>query len=489
MGCCNQKCGIFALFSVGSVLVVLGLLLSLFWGSLYNRVLSDQLVLANNSRSYELWKETPIPMYLSIYLFNWTNADEVLEKKWAVKPELQECGPYVFSEHHVRVNLVWNDNGTITYQQKRIWHFIPELSTGTLRDNITNLNPIVAVVANKIKDMNYVAKKLANLALKGLERSIITTRTVDELLFTGYEDKILNIISKLKIKGLNVPFSKFGWFYSRNESESYDGNFTMYTGKTGIDLVGVMDLWNGRPYTDDYNGYCALVNGTSGELWPPVKNYQQVSIFSPDICSSIPIEYKDTEVVHGVTGKRFIGTDFAFDNGTKYPGQACFHGEKVVPSGTRDISKCRFGAPAFVSYPHFYLADPSYVEAVKGMHPNKTDHEMSMSLEPSTGLPLHAQAQLQISLFIDSIPSMSMFENIKPTYIPMLWFRQTALLTEEYASMVRVMIVLSSVGEYIGWSLVGVGVLCAIIGTIVLCRKDWKDRELEHLLEEEEPEQ
>lgn len=105
----------------------------------------QELILTNHSRSYELWKETPIPMYLSLYLFNWTNSGEVLQSKWAVKPELHECGPYVFSEHHIRVNLTWNDNGTVTYQQKRIWHFIPELSNGSLSDEITNVNPVVAV--------------------------------------------------------------------------------------------------------------------------------------------------------------------------------------------------------------------------------------------------------------------------------------------------------------------------------------------------------
>lgn len=78
-------------------------------------------------------------------MFNWTNADEVL-KNWTTKPIFQECGPYVFSEHHIRVNLTWNETeNTVTYYQKRIWQFQSDLSTGTLQDNITNLNVIAAV--------------------------------------------------------------------------------------------------------------------------------------------------------------------------------------------------------------------------------------------------------------------------------------------------------------------------------------------------------
>lgn len=92
-----------------------------------------------------MWKETPIPMYLSVYMFNWTNPDEVLKSDWKIKPILEQHGPYVFYEHHIRVNMTWNDNDTITYQQKRIWHFLPEKSNGTLSDKITNLNAIAAV--------------------------------------------------------------------------------------------------------------------------------------------------------------------------------------------------------------------------------------------------------------------------------------------------------------------------------------------------------
>lgn len=70
------------------------------------------------------------------------------------------------------------------------------------------------------------------------------------------------------------------------------------------------------------------------------------------------------------------------------------------------IVNFRFGAPLFVSYPHFYLADPVYVNAVTGIHPNKTKHEMYIALEPSSGIPLDARAQLQINLFVEPIESM-----------------------------------------------------------------------------------
>ena len=92
-----------------------------------------------------MWKETPIPMYMNVYFFNWTNAEQVL-RDWSVKPVFEQCGPYVFYEHHVRVNVTWDDDdGTVTYRQRRLWRYLPEMSNGTLRDNITSINVIASV--------------------------------------------------------------------------------------------------------------------------------------------------------------------------------------------------------------------------------------------------------------------------------------------------------------------------------------------------------
>lgn len=76
-------------------------------------------------------------------MFNWTNSEELHNPD--VKPLLVECGPYVFQEKHTRSNVTWNENGTVTYNQIRTWQFVPELSNGTLEDEITTLNVISSV--------------------------------------------------------------------------------------------------------------------------------------------------------------------------------------------------------------------------------------------------------------------------------------------------------------------------------------------------------
>lgn len=83
-------------------------------------------------------------MYMNFTLFNWTNPQDVHNHD--IKPVFSELGPYVFLEQHSRNAIVWNDeNSTVSFNQTRRWHFMPELSGGRLDDQITNLNVISAV--------------------------------------------------------------------------------------------------------------------------------------------------------------------------------------------------------------------------------------------------------------------------------------------------------------------------------------------------------
>lgn len=46
-----------------------------------------------SSLSFAMWKEIPVPFYLSVYFFNVLNPEEILQGQM---PSLQERGPYVY---------------------------------------------------------------------------------------------------------------------------------------------------------------------------------------------------------------------------------------------------------------------------------------------------------------------------------------------------------------------------------------------------------
>jgi len=63
----------------------------------------------------------------------------------------------------------------------------------------------------------------------------------------------------------------------------------------------------------------------------------------------------------------------------------CYCNGECTPSGLINITTCRYGAPVFISLPHFYKADPTVLAAVDGLRPNDKDHSFSITLEPVSG--------------------------------------------------------------------------------------------------------
>ncbi|XP_076672341.1 protein croquemort isoform X2 [Andrena cerasifolii] len=468
------------IFAVGLVLTIVGLVVGILWPSLYKNILNKELTLTQTSTNYDLWKQTPIPMYLKLYMFNLSNPEALTTPNSTVKPKFVEMGPYVFKEVDYKVQQTWNDNGTITFQRKRVWHFDESLSAGSLSDSVTNINPVTASVAYTLRYKQPILRDIANRVMKSIGQKLVITKTVNELLFEGYNDTMLLIARKLKLT--QIPMNKFAWFYGRNGSASYDGTFNMLTGATNRLDLGIVKQWNYQDRVSYYPGECGVVKGTNGDLWPPLPDNDTVSFFVSDICTSMQAVYNGTMEHEGLAGVRYVNDDYIFDNGTKVPSRSCYCEGDCVPSGALNISSCKWGAPAFISLPHFYTADPSYRANIDGMDPNRTKHELSIALEPKTGVPLRVHAQLQLNLLLQPDESMTMFKHIKKTFVPMLWFTQEATLTSDYASTVKMIMIAESLGGVTSFGVCGIGVLIIFIGIFVLLREKFRGEETQTLL-------
>ncbi|XP_012526163.1 protein croquemort isoform X1 [Monomorium pharaonis] len=461
---------------VGLVIMVLGIIVGSLWATtIYDLIFVKILTLTKTSFTFDLWVKTPIPMYFKFYMFNWTNPDQFYASS-NVKPHFQEMGPYVFREVDTKLNLIWNNNGTVTFLRKKEWFFEESLSNGSLTDEITNLNPIVATIAHTLKYKPPFVRKLVDEVMVSLGEKLVLTKNVKTLIFDGYNDTLLNIALKMKVT--KIPYSKFAWFYARNGSDTYDGTFNIFTGADDLYNMGMMSEWNFSNRTDKYDGSCGKIRGSLGDFWPPLKNNKTLSIFLPDICTSLDLQYENTTEVQDITGNKYIANKYMLDNGKSVPSRKCYcPNGNCGPSGTLNISSCKYDAPAFVSMPHFYLADPSYRENITGMSPDENKHSLMLILEPTTGVPLAVKAQVQLNLLLEPVKDTSMFENIKKTYIPMLWFTQEANLTAEYAKKVQLFLILKSLGTVTFFGIGGIGVLIVFIAVFVYIRQRWQGEE------------
>ncbi|XP_046739504.1 protein croquemort-like isoform X3 [Diprion similis] len=468
-----SKTTIIILYVVGALLLIGGIAVGLSWMRIFNHILLKELILTPTSTSYDMWKETPIPMYLKLHLYNWTNTQEFTNNA-TTKPHFVEMGPYVFREQHIKVNQTWNDNGTITFQQRRIWHFDESMSNGSLDDQITNLNVIGVTVGHTVRDEILAVRLAVNVMLGRFSERLFVTKTARELLFDGYSSEFLDFVHSLDIPGVNIPFEKFGWFYGRNLSDTYDGVFNMHTGVENVYNLGVLENWNYRNKTDFWSGECSSIRGTTGELWPPVDRDESIEIFAPDICTSLVLSRANNTEMLNVEGHKYITDRATFDNGTTVPSRACYCiKEPCQPSGMLDVSECRFGAPAYVSLPHFYQADDYYINAVTGLEPGEGKYNFEMVLEPTTGIPLNVKAQMQINILVEPVNGIQLLTGIPAeTYIPMLWFSQEAQLSEELASQMETLLMLPMLG-HVGFTVIGaIGLVLIVIGiSLCVCRR------------------
>ncbi|XP_069695590.1 protein croquemort-like isoform X2 [Periplaneta americana] len=460
---------------IGVLLILIGITLSVTWNGILEYLLNKELRLAPTSKSFTLWQETPVPITLEFYFFNWTNPENLLEENY--KANLVEVGPYIFQEFHEKVNITWNENHTISYKQIKRWYFDEEKSNGTLKDNITTLN-VVALSATSVSRYRsaFVLVPLSG-ALRMTGQKIWITKMTGELLFEGYSDPILTMAVKMPhLAQAKIPADKFGWFYQRNGSADYEGMYNMETGAEDISRVGQLQQWNYDNRTDFYEAECGLVNGSAGELFPPGQTRDKpVQMFSSDLCRSISFEYSEDTEVEGIPGYRFVLGKRLVDNGTLDGDNWCNCGGQCVPQGVLNVSSCRHGAPAFVSYPHFLDADPYYTRLLNGVMPDASKHRFYLTLEPTTGIPLDVAARLQINLLLQPSSHIAMYNDVPTIFFPMMWFEERATITPELAASIKLLLMLPVVGLYCALGLILVGVVIIVFSFLpkIMRRNRW----------------
>jgi len=458
-------------------LIGIGVSLLALNSTIFSGIIKSQLVLSSKSGSFPMWQDED--MIAKMYVFHVKNPAAVLN---GAKPELEERGPYVFKEHHHKTNMIWNKNGTVTYQQVRSWQFVPELTNGTLEDEVTIANSIAATVASIVK--KEVARFWypgVSMALAAIKEKLFVTKTVGEIIFDGYEDPLLDDISVITKFGIKIPglMDKFGFFYGRNNSVWQDGVFNMFTGSTTPARMGQVFSWN---YSQSvfFPKDCGKVQGSAGEFYPPNVPKTSISMYSNDMCRSLKLKFQRDAYPHGIHTHEFAGDASLFANGTDNPENKCFNPDAShLPSGTFNVSLCRFNAPVFISFPHFYLADPYYASRIKsGLNPDKSKHETYFRIEPRAGVPIDVVARFQINLLLEPVPNINLFSGLSETFIPVMWFENSAGVPPNLVFEMKLLSLLPDILAGTGWVMVGVSIAVIIILSMM---KVFKQRKMEDM--------
>lgn len=465
-------------------LIGIGVSLLALNSTIFDGIVKSQLVLSPTSGSFPMWQDLPEPMLAKMYVFHVKNPAMVLN---GAKPELEERGPYVFTEQHHKTNLVWNRNGTVTYQQVRTWHFVPELTNGTLEDKVTIANSIAATIGSMVKDQVPAGPLRwgVSMALAAIKEKLFVDKTVGEIIFDGYDDPFLEDTKILTKFGIKIPglTDKFGFFYARNNSVWQDGVFNMFTGSTTPARMGKVFSWNYNQ-SNFFPGSCGKVHGGAGEFYPPSVPKTHIEMYSNDLCRSLKFNYKGDVYPHGIHTQEFKGDHDLFANGTDNPENSCFNPDGVdLPSGLYNVSLCRFNAPVFISFPHFYLADPYYGSRIKsGINPDKAKHETYFRIEPRAGIPIDVAARFQINLLLEPVPQVTLFSGLTKTYIPVMWFENVAGVPANLQFQMKMLSLVPDIIAGMGWAMVGVSISVIIIFSMLHLFKPRKTDDMSPIL-------
>ncbi|XP_051887705.1 scavenger receptor class B member 1 isoform X8 [Pristis pectinata] len=133
-----------ALTVAGLLLVLAGIVLLLVTPVIQRRqVKANVQIDPASGLAYKMWRDVPVPFYMSLYFFEVKNPQEILRGE---KPVLAQRGPYTYREYRQKSNITFHNNYTVSYREYRRYYFYPDGSAGNESD--------VLVLPNMLALMN-----------------------------------------------------------------------------------------------------------------------------------------------------------------------------------------------------------------------------------------------------------------------------------------------------------------------------------------------
>lgn len=426
-------------------------------------IILKNLRLMNGSISYHYWQKPGIIRLTKIYIFNVTNPEGFLNN--GEKPRLLEVGPFVYRENMEKVNIKFHENGTVTYQHNKILHFVPELSVD--KDiKVTVPNIPLLTLSTQSNSLHRFLQMPLSLALRFMGLKPFVTITAGELIF-GYDDPLTALANKFFPTHKKVN-ARMGLLLARNGT--LDEVSTIYTGHTTMEEFGLLNRLNGMdrlPFWPD--SPCNNIRASEGSFFPPRKytHSNVVHVYDKDLCRIFPLHFREMVSKDGIPAGLYTPPDDVFDLPDTQPNNKCYCGEndETCPAkGLQNISPCQYGAPAYISFPHFYKADPDLLNNVEGLEPDKEKHETYFLIQTSLGVPVEGQVRVQLNFKIEHAPHIYSVSKFPSIIFPIIWLQEG--VAELSPSIRRWLYLATTVGEIgapiLSYGLITVGVLILV---------------------------
>ncbi|XP_040576245.1 lysosome membrane protein 2 [Lepeophtheirus salmonis] len=391
-----------------------------------------------------------------------------------------------------------------------------------------------------VKDIFFEIINNGNEALGIKAENLFITEEVDKILYTGFDSKSAAIFDKLdtfimlllEALDLDIPIKAKDFeniIKIISPAQLSEGTFAFFKGKNATKLQNYYTIENGRFDKESFmnivefngknklpeawwpnvatsitgqlsseGGSCHRIYGTDGTQFPPFlfnKKKFPLWMFVGELCRTIYVEFEsEVEVEGGITAYRYgVGKRvFSMSN----PENFCYCQEFFscakqtdndewdlsqclkCKDGVMDVSAC-YGAPIFMSQPHFLQADKEVQAYVKGLEPNSEKHATYLDIEPNLGTPLRAHKKIQINMVLRKVAGIDLLKKVADfRLIPMFWADEGAELDSEKAEELNnVLFSAITIGNTVGIALgYVVGPLLLIVSIILSFYQRYREK-------------
>merc|ERR1711935_1050564 len=184
------------LSTISIFIIVFGIAVLTFGKTIVMKAVLNKMVLRPGSDTLKTWGDPPIQTHQSVYIFNVTNPNEVLQ---GAKPNLVEIGPVVYKtvlvkdsldEETGKSSLNFSDSGEfISYQPRKYLYLDREKSVIDPDEAIITVPNVPLLTGlSKLQDMGFFAKLIGQDVITGMGRGTpFITLPLSKFLW-GYED-------------------------------------------------------------------------------------------------------------------------------------------------------------------------------------------------------------------------------------------------------------------------------------------------------------
>ncbi|XP_067646552.1 scavenger receptor class B member 1 isoform X1 [Eurosta solidaginis] len=407
-----------AVIIIGIVTLILGIMLTTIpWLDYF---ILKNLQLWNNTLSFHYWQRPGVIRLTKVYIYNVTNPDGFLIGE---KPILTEVGPFVYREDMQKVNIHFHDNQTVSYQHKKILQFVPELSIDKNTRIVTPNIPLLTLTSLSPK-LGYLLSKTISVVLTAANFKPFINVTADQLVF-GYDDALVSLAHRFYPKHMR-PMERMGLLLGRNGTLTEIS--TIKTGLQGMEEFGYIDRLNGLDHLPHWKSPpCNRIAASEGSFFPPrdITKANMVYLYDKDLCRVIPLQYQRGVIKDGIDADLYILPGNSYGDATNNPENECFNANDFESvKGLQNISPCQYGAPVYISNPHFYQADESLLHSVEGLKPNKSEHETYFKIQSKLGVPLEGKVRIQLNLKVTRAKNVFPVRNFRDFVFPVMWLEE-----------------------------------------------------------------